>query len=61
MGNCPLTVSALCWHVTTMMCDRNDIPSIVSKGELRCSMEVTEVMLILVCIRSAELQVTVGC
>lgn len=55
------TLCRLCaGMVLIMMCDRNHVLSIVSKGELWSPVQVTEVMLILVCICFAEVQVTAG-
>lgn len=61
MEDFPLSASACAGMTQTTLCDRKQLPSIVSKGELWSPLEVAEVMLILTCIRFAELQVTVGC
>lgn len=61
VGNCPLSVSARAGTTQTTVCDRKHLPSILSKGKLGSPLEVAEVMLVLACIRFAELHVIEGC
>lgn len=61
MENFPLSVSACAGMTQTTLCDRKQLASIMSKGELWSPLEAAEVTLTLTRIRFAELQVTVGC